>query len=68
MLLFSFSIFSDRPVTKIENENINTKTLTAEVTHMGLWSSLLANNVDPDETPHYVMSDLGLHCLPMTLL
>ena len=29
---------------------------------------LLAKNVDPDQTPHYVASDLGLHCLPMTLL
>ena len=29
---------------------------------------LLANNVDPDQTPQYVASDLGLHCLPMTLL
>ena len=28
---------------------------------------MLANNVDPDQTPHYVASDLGLHCLPMTL-
>ena len=24
---------------------------------------LLANNVDPDQTPHYVASDLSLHCL-----
>ena len=29
---------------------------------------LLANNVDPDQTPHYVASDLGLHCLLMALL
>ena len=29
---------------------------------------LLANNVDPDQTPHYVASNLGLHCLPLTLL
>ena len=28
---------------------------------------LLANNVDPDQMPHYVASDLGLHCLPITL-
>ena len=28
---------------------------------------MLANNVGPDQTPH-VASDLGLHCLPMTLL
>ena len=28
---------------------------------------MLANDVDPDQTPHYVASDLGLHCLPMTL-
>ena len=28
---------------------------------------LLANTVDPDQTPHYVASDLGLHCLPITL-
>ena len=35
------------------------------------WKILLANNkdnVDPDQTPHDVASDLGLHCLPMTLL
>ena len=30
--------------------------------------NLLANNVDPDQMPHYVASDLGLHCLPMTHL
>ena len=29
---------------------------------------LLANNVDPDQTPHHVESDLGPHCLPMTRL
>ena len=33
-----------------------------------LWKILLANNVDSDQTPRYVASDLGLHCLPMTLL
>ena len=26
---------------------------------------LLANSVDPDQMPHYVASDLGLHCLPI---
>ena len=31
------------------------------------WEILLANNVDPDQTPHDVASDLGLQCLPMTL-
>ena len=25
------------------------------------------NSVDPDQTPHYVASDLGLHCLSMIL-
>ena len=29
---------------------------------------LLANNVDPDQMPHYVASDLGLHCLLISLL
>ena len=29
---------------------------------------MLANNVDPDQMPHYVASDLGLHCSPVTLL
>ena len=33
-----------------------------------LWKILLANNVDPDQMPHYVVSDLSLHCLLMTLL
>ena len=26
---------------------------------------MLANTVAPDPMPHYVASDLGLHCLPM---
>ena len=25
-----------------------------------------ANSGDPDETPHSVASDLGLHCLPIS--
>ena len=28
---------------------------------------LIANNVDPDYTPRYVASDLGLQCLPMII-
>ena len=31
-------------------------------------SELNANSVDPDQTPHSEASDLGLHCLPMSLL
>ena len=31
-------------------------------------AKLFANNVDPDQTPHSVASDLGLHCLPITIL
>ena len=31
-------------------------------------SVLNANNVDPDQTPCYTVSDLGLYCLPMSLL
>ena len=29
---------------------------------------LFANSRDPDQAPHSVTSDLGLHCLPITLL
>ena len=29
--------------------------------------TLLANKVDPEQTPHYVASVLGLHCLPLIL-
>ena len=29
---------------------------------------LFANNRDPDQTPHFAASDLGLHCLPVTRL
>ena len=29
---------------------------------------LFANSGDPDQMPHYVASDLGLHCLPVTLV
>ena len=31
-------------------------------------SVLNANSVNPDQMPHFVASDLGLHCLPVTLL
>ena len=27
-----------------------------------------ANSVDPDQTPRFAASDLGLHCLTITLL
>ena len=27
-----------------------------------------ANNVDPDQTPRSAVSDLGQHCLPLSLL
>ena len=30
--------------------------------------TLLTNKVDPDQMPHYVASDQGLLCFPMTLL
>ena len=29
---------------------------------------MLANTLDPDQTPHNVASDLGLEYLPMTFL
>ena len=29
---------------------------------------LFANSGDPDQMPHFVASDLGLHCLQVTLL
>ena len=29
---------------------------------------LMQNSVDPDQTPLCAASDLGLHCLPMSLL
>ena len=31
-------------------------------------SELNANSVDPDQTPRSAASDLGLHCLLMSLL
>ena len=31
-------------------------------------SELIANNVDPDQTPRSAASDLGLHCLLESLL
>ena len=31
------------------------------------WKILLANNVDPDQMPQYVVSDRSPQCLPMTL-
>ena len=31
-------------------------------------AKVFANSGDPDQTPHSAASDLGLHCLPSTLL
>ena len=31
-------------------------------------AKLFANSGDPDQTPRPAASDLGLHCLPITLL
>ena len=31
-------------------------------------TKLFANSGDPDQTPCSALSDLGLHCLPITLL
>ena len=31
-------------------------------------AKLFANSGDPDQTPHFVASELGLHCLPITLV
>ena len=31
-------------------------------------ANLFANSGDPDQMPHSAASDLGLHCLPITLL
>ena len=31
-------------------------------------AKLFANSGDPDQMPHSAASDLGLHCLPVTLL
>ena len=38
MLLFSFSVFSDRRSVKIENKNTRSKILTAEAPYIGLES------------------------------
>ena len=32
------------------------------------WIELFANSGDPDQMPHSAAFDLGLHCLPITLL
>ena len=31
-------------------------------------AEVFANSEDPNQTPHSAASDLGLHCLPVTLL
>ena len=38
------------------------------ITMFNIISVSNANSEDPDQTPHSVSSDLGLHCLPMSLL
>ena len=31
-------------------------------------AEVFANSEDPDQMPHFAASDLGLHCLPITLI
>ena len=31
-------------------------------------ATVFAKSGDPDQMPHYAVSDLGLHCLPLALL
>ena len=51
----------------LEEFIVNLGVLVYFVAFVLFWMEiLLANIVDPDQTPHYVASDLGLHCLPMT--
>ena len=33
-----------------------------------LMANPVENSAEPDQTPHYVASALGQHCLPMNLL
>ena len=42
--------------------------LDESICHFRGVKSILANSADPDQMPHYVASDLSLHCLPATLL
>ena len=41
--------------------------LDESINYYSPWKVLLTNNVDPDQMPQYVASDLGLHCLCITL-
>ena len=45
-----------------------TKWLVFIITLLSEISVNHANSVDPDQTPRFAASDLGLHCLPMSLL
>ena len=34
------------------------------VGYFSFFPNVIANSEDPDQTPHYAVSDLDLHCLP----
>ena len=57
---FSTVIYWKSPFATLEGIRCN---------FLGLFGSrqklLIANNEDPDQTPHYAASDLDLHYLPM---
>ena len=38
-----------------------------DICFVNKWLSNLQNSGDPDQMPHYVASDLGLHFLPIHL-
>ena len=60
---FSYLNSFDRPISYIRSVR-----LVFIVIMFVEISALNANSVDPDQTPRYAASDLGLHCLPMSHL
>ena len=65
--------YSFNPCILVDSSTVICWTISFVI--LGMWvlfcsfySFFEANSEDPDQMPHNVASDLGLHCLPMTLL
>ena len=58
------------PHNILEESNFNFKYVQLSDLHFPRekMAKLYANSGDPDQTLHSVASDLGLHCVPITLL
>ena len=61
-MVYSLEIYIPKPHSLTHTPKISHKSILLPVNVSNITGCVM-NSVDPDQTPQYVASDLGLHCL-----